>query len=575
MKLRMFFVAALAAACAIADETVKFGGEIAQGMEIADPGGKEQSFVCWFKSEGAGKGDKPYDRIVQTPNWYVHTVAASDEVEGVTFGYTGGDGKTHGFSGLDRKFVSVFGRWQHLAVTFGKGGYRVYLNGIVVSGRDGKDSYGRNLPGTLRAGNACLGNNGKGGNRPFKGQISGAKFFAKELSAGRIAKMAKICPDGKPLEALIVKPPSAEEIIPTVDITGDSFRQTVIAEGTAQLYQGHPTTLLAPGTKTLFCVWTKDHGGPCGPMARSDDGGRTWRRLDAELPEAYSKFHRNCPVLQQAKGPDGKLRYFVYSGDVRRGMGVLTSEDGGATWAERPRQAHLSAAMPPTGFMELKDGTLALFGQVFKKRDRALDRASDDQAVWMSVSRDGGFTWGEMRIVAQAEKKNLCEPCCLRSPDGNELVLLMRENRHRGKSMMCFSRDEGKTWSAPHDTPWALTGDRHEGVMLPDGRYVIAFRDRAPESKTLGQYVAWVGTWSDMRECRPGQYRIHLLKHHPGKGPNANSFFDTGYSGVELLPDGEIVCTTYSRHFDDNRKSSVVATRFRIEETDGKWKAVR
>ena len=357
--------------------------------------------------------------------------------------------------------------------------------------------------------------------------------------------------------------------IPVVDISGDANRQVVVAAGTRDRYEGHPTTLLAEDGMTIFCVWTTGHGGPCGPMARSEDGGLHWARMDKRLPAAYGT-HRNCPTLQKVKDSQGNVRYCIYSAKTGNGsgLGILYSDDFGRTWQESPWQAHISAGMPPTGFMQLKDGTCALFGQVRHDPKVKSDRPTDDQDVWMSVSTDGGLTWGEMRTVAHVPNRNLCEPCCLRSPDGSKLCLLMRENRHRGNSMMAFSSDEGKTWSEPIDTPWALTGDRHEAVLLPDGRYVIAFRDQAVGSPTRGQYTAWVGTWDDIAEGREGQYRIRLLHHH-GLGdhfPGAD--MDTGYSGVELLPDGTIVCTTYSRHFDDARQSSVVSTRFRIEETD-------
>ena len=136
--------------------------------------------------------------------------------------------------------------------------------------------------------------------------------------------------------------------------------------------------------------------------------------------------------------------------------------------------------------------------------------------------------------------------------------------------MMAFSHDEGRTWTTPADTPWALTGDRHEGVLLPDGRYVIAFRDQAVGSPTRGQYMAWVGTFDDLLNGRNGQCRIHLLKHHGIIGQFPGGSWDTGYSGVELLPDGTIVCTTYTRHFADDRQSSVVSTRFKISEIDAK-----
>ena len=57
----------------------------------------------------------------------------------------------------------------------------------------------------------------------------------------------------------------------------------------------------------------------------------------------------------------------------------------------------------------------------------------------------------------------------------------MRENTHEGRSLMMFSRDEGKTWSEPAETPWGLTGDRHMAPYAKDGRLVVAFRDQAPK----------------------------------------------------------------------------------------------
>lgn len=366
---------------------------------------------------------------------------------------------------------------------------------------------------------------------------------------------------------------SADEL-PVVDISGETNRHVIVAAGTEDVYQGHPTTLLAPDGKTMFCVWTVNHGGGCGPMARSDDGGQTWTRLDGILPSQY-RFHRNCPTLQTVPRPDGSgVNYCVFSANHQNGtgggLGIMMSCDNGRSWWVTPPATHLHAGMPPTGFIQLKDGTSALFGQVFKSKERSKDRPADDQAVWMSVTKDGGFTWGDPRIVAAADGKNLCEPFALRSPDGNEIALLIRENRRTGRSMMCFSRDEGETWTRPVDTCAGLTGDRHEGVQLPDGRWVVAHRDMLKGSATYGHYVAWVGTYDDIRNARPGQYRVKLLHSYawdesvPGRTWNG----DCGYSGVELLPNGEIVCTTYIKYWPDARKHSVVSTRFRIDETD-------
>jgi hypothetical protein len=138
----------------------------------------------------------------------------------------------------------------------------------------------------------------------------------------------------------------------------------------------------------------------------------------------------------------------------------------------------------------------------------------------------------------------------------------MRENTHRGRSLVMFSADEGSTWSTPVETPWGLSGDRHIGVPLADGRWVFAFRDMAPASPTRGHFVAWVGTYEDIKKGEGGGYRIKLFHNH------AERVTDCGYPGVELLPDGTLVATTYVKYAAGPEKHSVVSTRFKIAETD-------
>ena len=43
--------------------------------------------------------------------------------------------------------------------------------------------------------------------------------------------------------------------LPWVDISGHKFRQIVIAAGTPDLYNGHPTTVLFDDGRTMFCTW--------------------------------------------------------------------------------------------------------------------------------------------------------------------------------------------------------------------------------------------------------------------------------------------------------------------------------
>lgn len=351
-----------------------------------------------------------------------------------------------------------------------------------------------------------------------------------------------------------------------VDISEQPERQIVVGAGTESLYQGHPTTLLMPNGRTIFTVWCVNHGGSAGPMARSDDGGLTWMRLDAELPKGFAT-HQNCPSLYRMVTTAGQERLWVFSAALGKrggpGMPSILSEDGGKSWREMP-PLNFPCVMTFSSVVRLNDGRyLGLFHRGPNGEDKS------PLVTLQSITADAGLTWSEPRIVAKVDGKNPCEPFVFRSPNGKELCCLLRENSHKGRSLMMFSHDEGSTWSTPVDTSWGLTGDRHNGVFTSDGRMVVCFRDQAINSPTRGHFVAWVGTYDDLKNGAPGQYRIKLL-HHYGK-----RIGDCGYPGVELLPDGTIVATTYVKYTNGPEQNSVVSVRFKLSETDALWAAER
>ena len=347
--------------------------------------------------------------------------------------------------------------------------------------------------------------------------------------------------------------------LPIVDLSPQKERHTIIAQGTEQVYQGHPTTTLMPDGRTIFCVWSINHGGAAGPMARSDDGGKTWTRIDDTLPEGF-KTHQNCPSIYRMTDPTGKERLWVFSAAKgnRKGPGMpsIMSEDAGKTWKEMPPLG-FPCVMTFSSIVRLKDGRH--LGLYHKGPDGA-DKAPLE--VFQTITADGGFTWSEPKAVASVTGKNPCEPFVFRSPDGSELCCLMRENTHKERSLVMFSKDEGATWSTPANTCWGLTGDRHAGVFTRDGRMVVAFRDQAINSPTKGHFVAWVGTYDDIKSGKPGQYRVKLLHSY------SDHVGDCGYPGMELLPDGTIVATTYVKYAPGKEKNSVVSARFDLKTTD-------
>ena len=81
----------------------------------------------------------------------------------------------------------------------------------------------------------------------------------------------------------------------------------------------------------------------------------------------------------------------------------------------------------------------------------------------------------------------------------------------------------------------------------------------ALETPTKGDWVGWVGTYSDIKQGKEGQYRLRLMD-------NKNRW-DCAYPPVEVLPNGTFVTTTYG-HWSQGEKPYIVSVRFRLEELD-------
>lgn len=344
---------------------------------------------------------------------------------------------------------------------------------------------------------------------------------------------------------------------PTIDLSRDAGRQVIVAAGTESVYQGHPTTVLLPDGKTLYCVWTIGHGGPLGPMKRSDDGGRTWSAL-LPVPDNW-RTTRNCPTIWRLKDPRGVARLFVFAGSGPGGdIHEAYSEDDGKTWS--PMKGTGLVGVMPFCTIEPIEGGKKLLGLTNIRRPGET-KEERSNVLAQSVSIDGGFTWSPWRVVLDLPGLKPCEPWVVRSPNGRQLLCLIRENEKRAALFMT-SDDEGQTWSATKPLPPGLFGDRHTARYAADGRLVVVFRDTGGNygSPTSTHFVAWVGRYEDIVSGRDGQYRLKLLHSYRGG--------DNGYPGLERLPDGTFVATTYIKYREGPEKNSVVSTRFTLAETD-------
>ena len=345
--------------------------------------------------------------------------------------------------------------------------------------------------------------------------------------------------------------------IPTIDLADDASRQVVVDREPGQ-YLGHPTTVLLEDGKTMLCVYPKGHGRGAIVYKRSADGGLTWSdRLP--VPDNWAGS-MEVPTIHRVVDARGKKRLIVWSGLYPARLAV--SEDDGESWSPLQKVGDWGGIVV-MGFVEpLK--TPGDYIAMFHDDGRFFTAGGKRQSpvlfqLYKTFSRDGGLTWSDPEVIQKDTQVHLCEPGCVRSPDGRQMAVLLRENSRRRNSHVIFSDDEGQSWTEPRELTAALTGDRHTGRYLPDGRLFISFRDTTLSSPTKGDWVAWVGTYDDIVAGREGQYRIRLMDNHKGG--------DCAYPGVEVLPDGTIVATTYG-HWTPGEAPYVMSVRIKAAEID-------
>lgn len=343
--------------------------------------------------------------------------------------------------------------------------------------------------------------------------------------------------------------------IPTLDLAAVPQIQTVVDREEGQ-YLGHPSTVLLDDGKTILTTYPKGHGQGAIVYKKSLDGGISWSE---RLPTPTSwETSLEVPTLFRFPKSDGSKRVLLFSGlyPIR----LAKSDDDGETWTQLESIGAFGGIVAMSSMIQRQDGALVAF---FHDDGRFIqpDGAAGVFTVYRTISLDDGDTWSLPEVVVSHDSLDLCEPGAVWSPDKAELALLLRENSRSALSQVIFSKDESATWTEPVALPAELTGDRHTARYLEDGRLIVVFRDMAPESPTKGDWVVWIGTFADIKNGLPGQYRLRIMD-------NTNAW-DSTYPGVEILPDGTVVSTTYG-HWQEGSEPYIVSVHLDMEMLD-RW----
>ena len=262
---------------------------------------------------------------------------------------------------------------------------------------------------------------------------------------------------------------------------------------------------LANSPEAPHSVWAGTDQG----ILRSDDGGRTWRRLEGALTGQQVwriTFHPTTPSV-------------VYAGTgTPSRAGIYRSEDDGATWEQLPVEiAETCAAVGVPRITDIAVDPLEPLKLWASIEVDGLRRSADGGKTWTRI--DGPITNpdGHAASVTSGPPKSVCLTV------NNEIY---------------FSRDDGVTWQAvgvrehfPYAhtrdvvfdavdpcTAWAAIGDATQGTNRSahaDPRY---WRDLAARGYARAAELGDVGGQDPGRHARAGVGRqpLRLRVREPG-----------------------------------------------------------
>lgn len=356
-------------------------------------------------------------------------------------------------------------------------------------------------------------------------------------------------------------------------------------------YMAHPDSVLLKNGNILT-MYPAGHGKGAVLNKVSTDGGKSWSESIENTPSSWENS-QETPTVYRLTFTDGKTsdKLIMISANPKwnnnpttGGFNCSTSNDEGQTWSEfelfyaKDSDGGVIPIVAMSSLTQLKEN-----GK-FVDKWMGLFHDADfyNYKTILTFDENGNMQWSKPEKYFAAyrdieKKTNMCEVEVIRSDmgQGDELCLITRSNTKSANSLISFSQDEGKTWSEPVYAPAALNGERHKADYTPDGRLFITFRSvergqKAAENSPIENrdgwmsegWVAWVGTYDDLKSGAEGQYRIKLahtyLKLQENKEYAANS--DTGYCGNVVLDDGTIVTTSYGC-FDKDDKTGVFELR--------------
>lgn len=269
---------------------------------------------------------------------------------------------------------------------------------------------------------------------------------------------------------------------------------------------------------TLFAAW---YNCPRGEMQgesvirgrRSRDGGRTWSEIEVIAADTQKQGIMYVPVAFCSW--QGQLYAYVTNmkggPDLVHHCEVFVLDKKARAWASRGFIA--GPFLPNCSPRRMDDGSFLMAGRMADRPGRkptipgvAISRGERLTEPWSLVRLLPAGTLANGRVIPYPETTAIVE--------GKEITALVR--RQRGNSLVFFSHDYGRTWSAPREHNFPMAASKiYAGTLSTGQRYVLCNLPSPVRRDLLAIAVSRPGrkAFSKVWKIRDGH--CHALKARP------------------------------------------------------------
>lgn len=308
-------------------------------------------------------------------------------------------------------------------------------------------------------------------------------------------------------------------------------------------------------------------------LARSDDGGATWRTLPTKFASELGGVRGSLSSGDMVEVEPGKLLLFatwfdrsdpgkplfdpVTQGVLHSKQLWALSTDDGASWGSwnilpTPGLTGCAATGPA---LKWSDGRIAHAFESYKEQG---DPNPGRHGAWLAVSRDGGRTYPTMHLVAQDPEHKVYywdQRLCTGRKPGEYYALFWTHDLERQQDLnvhFCKGSLDGSGERAePRET--TIVGQIASPLLLDDGRLTAFVVDR----HRPGTLKLWISeddgaTWPEQKMLLVHEQDERALVSQGLQNVDFNQYWEDmakwtyGHPSIIALPGGRILVAFYA-----------------------------